>query len=483
MFAREGARRRVDVDRWPRRQGPAGDTEAALRRSAVALRPGWVLLAGAALRRDAPWAEDVEAALVHADVGVALLGVRPAFGVAGKLREALATTGFAGTFGGLPPVVFLLVPPPGAALQEVLDQAFETEPALSLADRAGWARAVQDSLTASAADRAALAAAPARGASSRVGEGAATPAPVSPPLARGGGRKRRRRRFAPVPVAALGLAMLGGLAAILPEAGSLLPAVVMGVVEGLTEFLPISSTGHLILLGEVIGFSGPPGKVFEISIQFGAVLAVVWLMRDVLWRIATRGWVPGTPAHRYARTILLAFLPAMALGATLHAPITARLFSPSVVAVALIVGGAALIACERWRPAPRIRSVLEIGSMPALLIGFGQALALVPGTSRAGATIIVALLVGVERRTAVEFSFMLAIPTMLAATAYSLWQSRAALDTAAIGQIAVGFAVSFVVALAVVRWMLAAIGRIGFAPFGWYRIALGAAILAWSMPR
>jgi undecaprenyl-diphosphatase len=257
----------------------------------------------------------------------------------------------------------------------------------------------------------------------------------------------------------------------------------MGVVEGLTEFLPVSSTGHLILLGEVIGFRGPPGKMFEISIQFGAVLAVVWLLRDVLWRIATRGWVPGTPARRYARNTLLAFLPAMALGATLHGPITERLFSPVVVAVALIAGGLALVAIERWRPAPRIRSVLEMGAWPAALIGFGQALALVPGTSRSGATIIVALLLGVERRTAVEFSFMLAIPTMLAAAAFSLWEGRAALDSSALGQIAVGFAVSFAVALAVVRWMLAAIGRIGFAPFGWYRTALGAAILSWSALR
>jgi undecaprenyl-diphosphatase len=267
------------------------------------------------------------------------------------------------------------------------------------------------------------------------------------------------------------------------NADEVLSAVLMGVVEGLTEFLPISSTGHLILLGEVIGFRGPPGKVFEISIQFGAILAVVWLLRDVLWRIATRGWVPGTPARRYARNILLAFLPAMMLGATLHKPITERLFSPSVVAVALVLGGVAIIAIERWRPAPRIRSVLEISGPAALLIGPGQALAMVPGTSRSGATIIVALLVGVERRTAVEFSFLLAIPTMLAATAYSLWQNRAALDDSGLGQIAVGFAVSFVVALAVVRWILATISRIGFAPFGWYRIALGTAILVWSALR
>lgn len=260
---------------------------------------------------------------------------------------------------------------------------------------------------------------------------------------------------------------------------ALLRAVLMGVVEGLTEFLPISSTGHLVLLSEVIGFQGPPGKVFEISIQLGAILAVAWLSRDVLWRIATRGWVRGTPAHLYGKNVLLAFLPAMVLGATLHRPITEQLFSPRVVAVALIFGGVALVAVERWRPARHIRSVLEMSGPMALLIGFGQVLAMVPGTSRSGATIIMALLVGVERRAAVEFSFVLAIPTVLAAACYSLWQSRAVLDDSGLGQIAVGFAVSFIVALVVVRWMVATIGRIGFEPFGWYRIVLGSAILAW----
>lgn len=259
----------------------------------------------------------------------------------------------------------------------------------------------------------------------------------------------------------------------------LLSAALMGVVEGLTEFLPISSTGHLILLGEAIGFRGPPGKMFEISIQLGAILAVAWLSRDVLWRIATRGWVPGTPARRYATTILLAFLPTAVLGATLHETITRVLFSPTVVATALILGGIVLVAIEHRRPTPRIASVLDLDRRTAVLIGLGQALAMVPGTSRAGATIIVALLVGMQRRAAIEFSLMLAIPTILGATAFSLWQGRAELDDSGLGQIAVGFVVSFVVALAVVRWTTAAIGRIGFAPFGWYRIALGALILAW----
>ena len=264
---------------------------------------------------------------------------------------------------------------------------------------------------------------------------------------------------------------------------TLLSAALMGVVEGLTEFLPISSTGHLILLGEAIGFRGPPGKTFEISIQLGAILAVAWLSRDVLWRLATRGWVPGTPARRYATNILIAFLPAVVLGATLHETITRLLFSPTVVAAALILGGVVLVVIERRRPASRVASVLDLDRRAALLIGLGQVLAMVPGTSRSAATIIAALLLGMQRRAAIEFSLMLAIPTMLAATAYSLWQGRATLDDSGLGQIAVGFAVSFVVALGVVRWTTAAIGRIGFAPFGWYRIALGTLILAWSALR
>jgi len=263
------------------------------------------------------------------------------------------------------------------------------------------------------------------------------------------------------------------------DAAALLSALLMGIVEGLTEFLPVSSTGHLILLGELIGFRGPPGKAFEISIQLGAIAAVIWIYRAMLWRIATRMWAPRSLERYYATSILLAFLPALVLGATLAGPITALLFTPFVVALALVLGGVAIILIERFRPAPTIASVPEIGPLAALLIGFGQALAMIPGTSRSGATIVAALLLGVERRTAAEFSFVLAIPTMIAATAYSLWKARAALDFSAGGQIAVGFLAAFVVALLVVRAVLAVIGRIGFAPFGWYRIALGVAILAW----
>lgn len=260
---------------------------------------------------------------------------------------------------------------------------------------------------------------------------------------------------------------------------SLLSAVLMGIVEGVTEFLPISSTGHLILLGEAIGFQGPPGKTFEISIQFGAILAVIWLFRETLSRIAFGMWRRGSAEYYYALNILLAFLPAMVLGATLYSYITQLLYTPLVVALALIVGGIAIIAIEKLRGAPTIHTVPEIGPVGALLIGFGQALAMIPGTSRSGATIISALLVGVERRAAAEFSFLLAIPTMLAATVYSLWKNRDVLDASAVGQIGVGFVVTFFVALVVVRWLMGVIGRIGFTPFGWYRIVLGGLILLW----
>jgi undecaprenyl-diphosphatase len=262
----------------------------------------------------------------------------------------------------------------------------------------------------------------------------------------------------------------------------LLSALAMGVLEGLTEFLPISSTGHLILLGELIGFKGPPGKVFEISIQLGAILAVIWYFRDTLIGLLVGMWHPGRPRY-YVINLVLAFLPAVLIGLTLHKTITEALFNPWVVSVALIVGGIAIILIERMRPAPNIHSVPEIGPLAALIIGFGQALAMIPGTSRSGATIITALLLGVDRRTAAEFSFILAIPTMLAATAYSLLKVRSEISADGLGQIGVGFVAAFVVALLTVRWVLAVITRIGFTPFGWYRIGLGTLMLAFLLLR
>lgn len=264
--------------------------------------------------------------------------------------------------------------------------------------------------------------------------------------------------------------------------GTLMSALAMGVVEGATEFLPISSTGHLILLAELIGFQGPPGKTFEICIQLGAVLAVVVVFRATLWRLATLAWRPG-PERFYAMNLILAFLPAAFLGAMFHSTITRLLFSPWVVCTTLILGGIVIIAIERWRPAPCIHGVPQIGPLAALLIGFGQALAMIPGTSRSGATIVTALLIGVDRRTAAEFSFVLAIPTMFAATAYSLYKARSELALADLGEIGIGFITAFLVALVIVRWLMRVISRIGFTPFGWYRIALGTLMLVFLILR
>jgi undecaprenyl-diphosphatase len=262
------------------------------------------------------------------------------------------------------------------------------------------------------------------------------------------------------------------------DLAAILSAVAMGVLEGLTEFLPISSTGHLILLGSLIGFQGPPGKVFEIGIQLGAICAVIWIYRDLLLRLVAGFWRPGRERY-YGINLILAFVPAAIIGATLHGVITERLFNPWVVSFALIAGGIAIILIERARPSPSIHSVPEIGPVSALLVGFGQALAMIPGTSRSGATIITALLLGVDRKVAAEFSFVLAIPTMLAASAYSLLKVRHEISADGLGQVGIGFVTAFVVALLTVRWVLAVIGRIGFTPFGWYRIAIGTVMLAW----
>ncbi len=254
-------------------------------------------------------------------------------------------------------------------------------------------------------------------------------------------------------------------------------AFLMGLVEGLTEFLPISSTGHLILLGELIGFQGPPGKVFEISIQLGAIGAVIVLFRHRLLALARGALVPGSDGRAVATNLLLAFLPAMVMGATLHGVITGLLFNPWVVCAALILGGIAIIVIERRVRTPSIRTLEEMGPGAALLIGLGQVLAMIPGTSRSGATIIAALLCGVERKAAAEFSFLLAIPTMLAATAYSLLKARNELSADGLALIAVGFLTAFVVALVTVKLVMAFISRIGFTPFGWYRIVLGGLML------
>ncbi len=254
-------------------------------------------------------------------------------------------------------------------------------------------------------------------------------------------------------------------------------AVILGLIEAATEFLPVSSTGHLLLAGEFLGFEGPPGRVFEVAIQLGAILAVCVLYFQRLWGVAT-GLGSDPQARKFTVAILIAFLPAAVLGALFHSYIKSVLFSPLVVCIALVVGGVVILLVEKLRPAPTIYAIEDIKPSKALAIGFMQCLALIPGVSRSGATILGALCLGVERKQAAEFSFFLAIPTMFGAVVYDLWKNREFLNGDDATLIAVGFVTTFIAALFVVRWAVAFISRHGFAPFAWYRIALGSLGLA-----
>jgi undecaprenyl-diphosphatase len=255
-----------------------------------------------------------------------------------------------------------------------------------------------------------------------------------------------------------------------------LNAALLGIIEGLTEFLPISSTGHLILFVDLLKFQGPPGRVFEVAIQFGAILAIMALYWRKFWTVLTTLRSP--TSQYFVRNILLAFLPAMAIGVVAHETIKAALFNPTVVAWALMLGGVAILLIEKYKPAPSITATEDMGWKTALTIGFIQCIAMIPGVSRSGATIMGALMLKVERKAAAEFSFFLAVPTMLAATVYDLYKNRGTLDTQGMELIAVGFLSAFIVALLVVRWVVRFVQTHGFALFAWYRIALGAAILA-----
>jgi undecaprenyl-diphosphatase len=256
-----------------------------------------------------------------------------------------------------------------------------------------------------------------------------------------------------------------------------LTAVILGIVEGLTEFLPVSSTGHLILADSLLGFESSSSKVFDVVIQLGAILAVVWTYRERLWHEAT-GLGSDPRSRRFAANVLLAFLPAAVVGALAHGFIKSVLFSPWVVAVALIVGGIAILLIERLLTRPRVHDTDDMPAGTALGIGFCQLLAMIPGVSRSGATIMGALALGVDRKAAAEFSFFLAIPTMFGATVYDVFKNRHDLNGGDAATIAVGFVVSFIVALAVVRWFVGFVGRHGFGPFAWYRIAVGGIALA-----
>lgn len=253
-------------------------------------------------------------------------------------------------------------------------------------------------------------------------------------------------------------------------------AAALGLLEGLTEFIPVSSTGHLLLVGHFLGFDSA-GKTFEVVIQLGAVLALVVLYFGRLWTVfSTAHRDPA--ARRFVVAVLLAFLPAACAGLLLHDIIKTVLFeSPMLIAVMLIVGGVVLLFVDRLTLPVQVADAADITLGKALAIGLFQCLALVPGVSRSGSTIVGGLLMGVGKRAAAEFSFFLSMPTMGAAVAYDLYKNRDVLDFSALSDISVGFAVAFVTALAVVRWVLGYVSRQGYALFGWWRIVVGVAAI------
>ena len=263
----------------------------------------------------------------------------------------------------------------------------------------------------------------------------------------------------------------------------LVKAVIMGVVEGLTEFLPVSSTGHLILAGSLIGFTDETiksAKLFDIVIQAGAIVAVVivyWQrLRETL--AGLRGNDPRQ--RRFVMNVLIGFLPAAVIGVLFSKAIKAHLFTPAVVATTFILGGIIILWAEKRAAADatvRIGNVDDMSPMDALKVGLAQSLALVPGTSRSGATIIGGMLFGLSRKAATDFSFFLAIPTLIGASLYSLWKARDTLSAADVPVLIVGTVVSFLVAWVVVRWLLRFIATHSFVPFAWYRIAFGIVIL------
>ena len=261
-------------------------------------------------------------------------------------------------------------------------------------------------------------------------------------------------------------------------------AIILGIVEGVTEFLPVSSTGHLILASALLGYNSDYWALFNIVIQLGSILAIVVLYWRTFWAVL-QGLLRFDPTSvRFVRNLLVAFLPAAVIGLALHKQIEKLLGSPLTVAIALIVGGLAIIGIERTVKEGNVKGVADIPLPKVIAIGFIQCLAMIPGVSRSGATILGALSLGVERRTAAEFSFFLAIPTMLGATVLELVTKRhelMAANSVGFGLIGLGFVVAFVVALVVVRWFVGLVGRTGFSPFGWYRIAVGALALVFLL--
>ena len=262
----------------------------------------------------------------------------------------------------------------------------------------------------------------------------------------------------------------------------LLKAAIMGVVEGLTEFLPISSTGHLILAGALLGMDDDKAKVFDIAIQTGAIFAVILVywqkIRETLVALPTQ-----PQAQRFALNVFIGFLPAVVLGLLLGKAIKAHLFTPLVVASTFILGGFVILWAERRAPAvARVNSVDDMQPLDALKVGLAQCLAMVPGTSRSGATIIGGMLLGLSRKAATDYSFFLAMPTLIGAGVYSLYKERALLSVNDLPVFAVGLVFSFLSAWVCVRWLLRYISSHSFEPFAWYRIAFGCVVLAtWMM--
>ena len=265
--------------------------------------------------------------------------------------------------------------------------------------------------------------------------------------------------------------------------GLTLTAILLGIVEGLTEFVPVSSTGHLILASELFGYDAAEWAMFNVVIQLGAILAVVYQY----WPTFSNAGIGVLKLERegllFARNVILAFIPSAILGLAFKDYIDIMLGSPSLVAWALILGGIAILGIEKVIDPQGEESVAELPLRQVIGVGLAQCLAMIPGVSRSGATIMGALAMGVNRKTAAEFSFFLAVPTMIGATALELFQKGEQLTAGQMavgwGEIAIGFAVSFVVALVVIRVFVSYVSRHGFAPFAWYRIVVGAAALAW----
>jgi undecaprenyl-diphosphatase len=266
----------------------------------------------------------------------------------------------------------------------------------------------------------------------------------------------------------------------------LLKAAIMGIVEGLTEFLPISSTGHLIVAGSLLNFNYANAKVFEIVIQSGAILALCWEYRQRLLGTVS-GIFTEPKAQRFALNVSIAFLPFMLMALKFHEAIKAELFKPVPVALAFALGGVIILFAERWYKnraqqghVKLIESVDDMTWRDALKVGFTQCVALIPGTSRSGATIIGGMFLGLSRKCATEFTFFLAIPTLMGATVYALWKARNQLAMADLSVFGVGFVTAFISAFICVRWLLRYISTHDFTVFAWYRIAFGVVILATS---